>query len=344
MIIACHSTMTKRTISVFLILIVSSLIAPAGAVTIYSTTGEADDAPPPQREIVGTYENIQGRAKTPEMRSKVVRIKYASIDKAVETVSRVIPNLIAVKNDDSNSIILRGEAPDVNDAARLIDSLDKKAPQILIEGKVVEVSQSGLSDIGIVWGEQQGIFKFSVDRSTGGISQADDVAGALDALIASGKARLIANPKITALDRKEAEINIGSRIPYAVPAGYSSTYAQWTVQYIDAGVNLKILPSVAGDGTIVATIRPEVSNISEWSATSAGEFPVISTRNASVTVRLKDGETLVIGGLINESDRENVSGIPFLSDIPLIGWFFQRKVNERTKTDVVFLITPHIMR
>ncbi len=334
----------RRLVAGFLLILLLTLPIPVNAVTIYTMSGEADDAPPPQREIVGTYENFQGRAKSPEMRSKIVRIKYISIDKAVETISRVIPNLIVVKNDDSNSIILRGEAPDVNDAARLLDSLDKKVPQILIEGKVVEVSQSGLSDIGIVWGDQQGSFKFSVDKSTGGISQTDNVAGELDALIASGKAKLIANPKITALDRKEAEINIGSRVPYAVPSAYSSTYAQWTVQYIDAGVNLKILPSVAGDGTIVSTIIPEVSNISEWRTTAAGEFPVISTRNASVTVRLKDGETLVIGGLINESDRENVSGIPFLSDMPFIGWLFQHREIEKTKTDVIFLITPHIMK
>ncbi|MFH1709449.1 MAG: type II and III secretion system protein, partial [bacterium] len=128
-----------------------------------------------------------------------------------------------------------------------------------------------------------------------------------------------------------------------VPAGSTSTSTQWTVQYIDAGVNLKILPSVASDGTIVSTIKPEVSNVSEWRMTNAGEFPVISTRNASVTVRIRNGETLVIGGLLNESDRENISKIPGFSEIPLLGTLFQRKVTEKTKTDVIFLITPHLM-
>jgi type II secretory pathway component GspD/PulD (secretin) len=315
----------------------------SGEVSISIPTGEAEEIEPSSREIVSSYENLKGNAKEPKPECRVVNIKNISPDKVVETISRAIPNIIAVKSDGSNSIIIRGEPDDINEAQKIIVVLDKKIPQILIEGKVVEVSQSGLSDIGIIWGREQGSFKFSIDKSTGGISQSDNILGVVNALVASGKASILANPKITALDGKEAEINIGSRIPYAVPAGTTSTSPQWTIQYIDAGVNLKILPTVASDGTIVSTIRPEVSNISEWRTTSAGEFPVISTRNASVTVRIRDGETLVIGGLLNESDRENMSKIAGFSEIPLIGALFQRKVTEKTKTDVLFLITPHIM-
>jgi len=321
-----------------------SIEPPPNNIVTESISAESEAIEPPQREIVSSYENLKGKAKEPEYVNKVIYLKNISPDKAVETISRVMPNLIAVKNDDSNTIILRGEPADTRDAAKILDLLDKKIPQILIEGRVIEVSSSGLSDIGIIWGKEQGTFKFTIDKDTGNVSGADDLLLTLDALVASGKAKLLANPKITALDGKEAEINIGSRIPYAVPAGSTSTTTQWTVQYIDAGVNLKILSNVASDGTIVSTIKPEVSNVSEWRTTSAGEFPVISTRNASVTVRINDGETLVIGGLINESDRENVSGIPVLSEIPLFGRVFQRRVIEKTKTDVIFLITPHLMK
>jgi len=321
----------------------SPSVEKADGALISTPTEEAAETEPPTREMISSYENLRGSAKEPKLECKVVNIRNISPDKVVETISRAIPNMIAVKNDDSDSIVIRGEAGDIKEAQKIIDSLDRKIPQILIEGKIVEVSQSGLSDIGIIWGKEQGSFKFSIDKSTGGISQSDNILGTINTLIASGKAKILANPKITALNGKEAEINIGSRIPYAVPAGTTSTSTQWTIQYIDAGVNLKILPNVASDGTIVSTIKPEVSNVSEWRTTSAGEFPVISTRNASVTVRIKDGETLVIGGLLNESDRENISGIPGLSQIPLLGGLFQRKVTERTKTDVIFLITPHLM-
>lgn len=315
----------------------------SNGIVVSSPTEEADEIEPPKREMVSSYENLKGGAKGPEYICKVIKMKNISPDRIVETISRVIPNMISVKNEDSNSIIIRGEEKDIREAEKIITSLDKKIPQILIEGKVVEVSQSGLSDIGIIWGKEQGSFKFSIDKDTGNISAADNISVILNTLVASGKAKILANPKIAALDGKEAEINIGSRIPYAVPAGSTSTSTQWTIQYIDAGVNLKILSNVASDGTIVSTIKPEVSNVSEWRTTSAGEFPVISTRNVSVTVRIRDGETLVIGGLINESDRVNISGIPYLSDIPVLGSAFQRKVIEKTRTDVIFLITPHLM-
>lgn len=308
-----------------------------------TTSEESEAVIAPKREIISSYENLQGKTAEPAYQCKVVNTRNIQPEKAVETVSRAIPNIIAVKGEGTNSIVLRGEKYDIEQAEKIILSIDKKTPQILIEGKVVEVSQSGLSDIGIIWGKEQGSFKFSIDKNSGAVSQSDNILGTINALIASGNAKLLASPKISALDGKEAEINIGSRIPYAVPAGTTSASSQWTIQYIDAGVNLRILPSVASDGTIVSTIKPEVSNISEWRTTSAGEFPVISTRNASVTVRMKDGETLIIGGLLNESDRENISGIAGLSELPLIGQVFQRKVIERTRTDVLFLITPHLM-
>lgn len=334
-------------IMLFLLSVTLSSCAPstekAGEPLISAPSEEAADIEPPKRELVSSYEDLKSGAKEPKPQCRVIDIRNISPDKAVETLSRAIPNIIAVKNDDSNSIVIRGDPEDLKEAQKIITTLDKKIPQILIEGKVVEVSENGLSDIGVIWGKEQGSFKFTIDKSTGGISQSDDVLGAVNALVASGRAKILANPKITALDGKEAEINIGSRIPYAVPAGTTSTSTQWTVQYIDAGVNLKILPNVASDGTIVSTIRPEVSNVSEWRTTNAGEFPVISTRNASVTVRIKDGETLVIGGLLNESDRENESGIPGFSQIPLFGGLFQRRVTEKERTDVVFLITPHLM-
>jgi type IV pilus assembly protein PilQ len=304
-------------------------------------SAEADE-PAPQRELVASYDSLKPKAETPKILCRVFTLKNISPQKAVETISRIIPNAIAVTNDDSRTIVIRGEENDINDAKGVIESIDKKIPQILIEGKVIEVSESGLSDLGVIWGKEQGSFKFSVDSD--GKFTAANIQGTLDLLVAKGKAKVLASPRISALDGKEAEINIGSRIPYAVPAGTTSTQTQWTIQYIDAGVSLKILPQVASDGTIISTIKPEVSNISEWRTTTAGEFPVISTRNASVTVRMNDGETLAIGGLINECERENLSGIPILSDMPLVGQAFQRSVKEKTKTDVIFLITPRLMR
>lgn len=306
-------------------------------------TGEADDADASQRGLVASYESLYSPVKQPLTECRMIEFKHVSPDKAIETISRIMPDIVIARNGDSNGIIVRGPDDEIAEIEKLAASIDRKIPQILIEGKVVEVSESGLSDLGVIWGQEEGSFKFSINKSNGSVSLTDDILATLNALVATGKARVLASPTISALDGKEAEINIGSRIPYAVPAGTSSTNCQWTVEYIEAGVNLKILPTVASDGTIISDIKPEVSTVSEWRTTAAGQFPVISTRNASVTVRMKDGETLVIGGLINESDSENRSGIPFLSDIPVVGGVFQNNNTEKTRTEIVFLITPRLM-
>ena len=97
------------------------------------------------------------------------------------------------------------------------------------------------------------------------------------------------------------------------------------------------------DGEITAFLQPEVSSVSEWRTTAAGDFPVITTRNAQATLRVKDGETIVVGGLISESERENVVKLPILGQLPIIGYLFQNKTVEKAQTEIVFLITPHII-
>ena len=171
----------------------------------------------------------------------------------------------------------------------------------------------------------------------------DNLIITLKALISNGQAKIVANPRIATLENREAVINIGSKIPYAVPVTTSGGGTQWAVQYIDSGVSLKITPTLNESKIITALIQPEVSAVSEWRATAAGEFPVISTRNALTQVKVKDGETIVIGGLINEEDHQFGNKIPILGDIPLLGAFFQNKMTQRVKTDIVFLITPHVL-
>ncbi|HVN67963.1 MAG TPA: type II and III secretion system protein, partial [Candidatus Sulfotelmatobacter sp.] len=223
----------------------------------------------------------------------------------------------------------------------LLESIDQLAPQILIESKVMELTQSDSLKLGISYGN--GSYKFITSKDTKRTRASDDLVSTLNALAADGRANVVANPRIATLDNQEALINIGSRIPYAVPVTSGGTTTQWTVNYIDAGVKLKITPQLGQDGEITTLIQPEVSSISEWRTTAAGDFPVISTRNASATVRVKDGETIVIGGLLSETERENVSRVPVLGYIPGLGLLFQNKNVEKEKTEIVFLITPHVI-
>ena len=265
-------------------------------------------------------------------------LKYLSGKKAAEFVSKLIPEAGAVEGERGNTVLLKGKPQEMWKMKKLLTSLDRPVPQIMIESRIMEISENAMKSLGFSWGSP----KITVIPDEGKI-KVGEIPVMLSALLSNGDARIIASPRISTLDNLEALINIGDRIPYAVPVSTSAGATQWAVQYIDAGVSLKITPRIGGDGMITAEIKPEVSSISEWRTTAAGEFPVISTRNASTAVRVKSNQTIVVAGLINETDRENISKIPVAGDIPLVKELFQKKTKEKTKTDIVFLITPYVM-
>ncbi|MBI5700868.1 secretin and TonB N-terminal domain-containing protein [Candidatus Saganbacteria bacterium] len=266
--------------------------------------------------------------------SRSIELKHLSGEKVTALISKIAPELTTVASERANTVIIRGKDSDVAEAYDVIQKIDKPIPQILIEGQVVEISKNDSIRFGI--DHNSGIFKFLNGKN-------EDIKSTLNCLLADGKANVVASPRIATLDNHEAIINIGSRIPFAVPVSSSSTTTQWTINYIDAGVRLKITPQIGKDNQIVAILEPEVSSISEWRATAAGEFPVISSRNASATLRVKNGETIVVGGLDSETERVNVSRIPIIGQFPILNLFFQNRTVEKTKTEIVFLITPHII-
>ena len=266
--------------------------------------------------------------------SRNIKLKYVQADKISALLAKIIPTISTMPGIRANSLVIRGKDGELDEAEHLILDLDAPVPQILIESKVVEMSESDSIRFGI--DHNSGIFKFINGKR-------EDIASTLNTLLGSGKANLVANPRIATLDNHEAVINIGSRIPYAVPVSSSSASTQWAVEYIDAGVKLKITPQVGKENYITTLLQPEVSSISEWRTTAAGDFPVISTRNASATVRVKNGETIVVGGLVSESDRVNVTRVPILGQIPFLNFLFQNRTVEKAKTEIVFLITPYII-
>lgn len=261
-----------------------------------------------------------------------VYLKHLAAEKAVKLLGNLNAGVKVSPGSNSSLIVLQGKPNNLSEAAALLSALDQPVAQILIESQVVELSESDSLRLGLSYGQASGSFAANQSIST-----------AINALIGQGRAKVVASPKIAALDGHEAVINIGSRIPYAVPVSSSSSATQWTVNYLDAGVKLKITPRLGASREVTADLQPEVSSVSEWRTTAAGEFPVITTRNAQSTVRVKDGESIVVGGLISETDRVNVTKMPILGYLPIIGFLFQNKTSEKAKTEIVFMITPRVI-
>ncbi|MBI5399281.1 secretin and TonB N-terminal domain-containing protein [Candidatus Saganbacteria bacterium] len=272
-----------------------------------------------------------------------INLQYLPAQKVVDLLNKLWPALKTSSGGGENIIVIVGKENLLAEARQLIAVIDRPAPQVLIESQVMEITESDALKLGLSYGAEAGSFKFITNKETKRTSPAAELMTTLNALLGNGQAKIVATPRIATLAGHEATINIGNRVPFAVPVSSSGNNQQWKVDYIDAGVKLKITPFLGEAGEVTADIQPEVSSISEWRVTPAGEFPVISTRNAQATLRVKNGETIVVGGLLSESKRENITAVPVLGQIPLINLLFQNKTTEKAKTEIVFLITPHII-
>jgi type II secretory pathway component GspD/PulD (secretin) len=272
-----------------------------------------------------------------------IRLTHLSAKRVKDALSPLFADVKFEEGPRPQTLLVWSRSSDFSEVMALIEKLDQPSPRVLIEAQVLELTESGSHKWGARYGsEQEGGINFSVNRNTGKGSLASDLQISVSALIAAGDANLVARPKIAALDGEKALINIGDKIPYAVPSTSSGGAVTWSVQYIDAGVRLEILPRV-GKKNLTINLKPEVSAITEWRITAAGEFPVIATRNAETTVSIKDGESIVIGGLINENERHNNYRIPLISNIPVLGLLFQYDAMEKSKTEIVFVITPKLI-
>lgn len=179
----------------------------------------------------------------------------------------------------------------------------------------------------------------------GRITSSYIINATITAAASEGKAKILSDPKIATLNNQAATIAVTSQIPY-VTSNVSPTAATVTetVNYVTTGITLTVTPTINADGRILLIIQP---NVSQPSATAAANTqtgaPAIDTRNAQTTVLVRDGETVVIGGLISDSVSDTISKVPFLGDIPVLGWLFKKKSQSRTRTELLIFVTTRIM-
>ena len=160
----------------------------------------------------------------------------------------------------------------------------------------------------------------------------------LNALVTNGKAKVLATPSLITIPGKEASIFIGSHIP-VVTEKHNNGESTYSTEYVDAGIKLTYTPVVSRDGYITSSVHTEVSM-----PTLVSELKNyrINSRTADTSVRMRNGETLVIGGLISEEEQKQIQQVPFLSKIPILGALFKNNYTSKRKTEVIMLLTPHL--
>ena len=166
----------------------------------------------------------------------------------------------------------------------------------------------------------------------------------LSAAASQGKVKVLSDPKVATLNNQPANINVTTSWPYVTSNVASTGVATQTVSYTITGIKLTVTPTINADGRITLDINPDVSQPAA-TAVTAGTTGAIATdsRTAKTTVLVKDGETIVIGGLIADSMTDQVAKIPLLGDIPILGWLFRKKHKVRTRSELLIFVTPKIM-
>jgi len=165
------------------------------------------------------------------------------------------------------------------------------------------------------------------------------ITAQLNALIKNEKARLLSNPKITTLNNKEASIEVAEQVPYTKVTTDQGVTTAETV-FVDVGIKLHVTPVINADNKITLEIEPEVSNLI---SNDAATGPQIGTRKAKTTVLIRNGETLVIGGLIKEDKINSESKVPFFGDLPILGYLFKNRQDSTKRTELLVFITPTIL-
>ena len=303
-------------------------------------------------------------AKQREYQDLVMKTFYlenADVKQTLNLVRTMLKTKDVFIDEKLNLLVMRDTPEVIRIAEKLIAAHDRAEPEVVLELEVIEVARTRLTELGIKWPDQ---VTFGVLDRSGGVLTLEDLRNdlgrsasttvspspsvTLTARKTDGLTNLLSNPRIRVRNREKARVLVGDRLPVIsaviTPSAVSPITTE-TVQYLDVGLKLELEPQVHLDGQVAIKVNLEVSTASNRRTTANGTTVYdIGTRNASTALRLADGETQVLMGLIRDDDRASASKVPGLGDLPVLGRLFSSNIDDRQKTEVILSITPRVVR
>ena len=264
-----------------------------------------------------------------------------------------------VADADSNSLSVMTASKNFERVRQIISDLDQAVPQVLIKVLIAEVTHEDALDLGVEFsalnvgltGKGSTVLTdFDVAADTSGLVYKlveKDVTAAVRLLQTVGKLDVLSRPYILASDNKEATITVGQEVPFIRNTRTTETGQTInTIQYEDVGIILRVTPHVNPDGLVIMDVSPEISTLtgSTVPISETVNAEVFAKRSAQSRVAIQDGQTIVIGGLMEDRKTENVRSVPILGDIPLLGYLFRRTVTNKSKTELLIFLTPHVAK
>lgn len=249
------------------------------------------------------------------------------------------------------TLVFRGPRIIVQEALRLAKQLDTKQPQVAIRVQIHDISDDAMRDLGVSWQGQTNTSLNESNSSSNDINFGSFTRSALSFqasikhLEKTNKAKILAQPNISVLDQEPGYILIGDRINYPVVTSINSSGQPiFDVREERVGIYLQVSATVNDAERVTLNLYPQVSAISGFlEVAGQGSYPQISTREAKTSVRIKTGETVIIGGLLRDEEIKSIERVPILSQIPFFGELFTRRKTTKNKSQVIISITPQII-
>ncbi|MFA4888391.1 MAG: TonB family protein [Candidatus Omnitrophota bacterium] len=295
----------------------------------------------------------------------IYSLNYAQADKISPKIQELLTKGVGTMKIDerTNKIAVTDYPERLEEVAKIINAFDEKTPQVLIDAQIIEIKPSDKFEMGVDWNywiEKYFDIKASLPIGTAnrlimGTATADPTKkgqykAVIDILRTIGDIKILSSPRIMALNNQEAKIHVGLRDAYITSttsqSGTGTAITSQSVNFVDTGIQLYVTPTVNRDGFVTMKIKPEISDSERQPIKSEGqitEIPIVTSSEAETTVMVKDGVTIIIGGLSKDKREKKIKRIPLIGDIPLLGYLFQSTSDDLTKTELVILLTPHIM-
>lgn len=279
-------------------------------------------------------------------------------------VQDMLRTLVAPKSmyvdEGLKMLVVRDSLSVIETVERLIGTYDLADPEVSLEVEILEVSSDSSLNVGVQLPDQVKASVFGVAGKAGQLSLNEvrnlnrnnfqlffpDPVAVLNLKQTSGKARTLANPRIRVSNHEKAKVLVGDKVPViTTTTNQTSSSSSESVSYLDVGLKLEVQPEIHVNNDVSININLEVSNIVKEVKSTTGLLTYqIGTRNASTTLRLRDGETQVLAGLIKDDERDSASHFPGLGKIPFLGRLFSNETNSKNRSEIVLLITPHVVR
>jgi general secretion pathway protein D len=271
------------------------------------------------------------------------------------------PEIRIIGDSTTNSLVIWASPRDYRKIRKALEQLDILPLQVLIEATVAEVTLNNELRYGVEWFLHSGDFSATLTRLGSGavnplfagfsaIFSNDNAKVVLNALESVTNVDVVSAPHLLVLDNQTARIQVGDQVPITVQQATSVVANAPIVNSIelrDTGVILSVTPRVNASGLVVMELQQEVSNVArnaQQNTTSEETTPTIAQRQISSTVAVQSGETIVLGGLIQDNRENSRSGLPFLSRLPIIGALFSNRDHTKSRTELLVLLTPRVIR